>query len=58
MVIVAIVSIAPALFPIPFIEVITMRQHYKPAPKRHPVADALFAVSIGLFFAVFLFFNL
>jgi len=28
-----------------------MRQHYKPDPKRYPVADIAIAVSIGLILA-------
>jgi hypothetical protein len=35
-----------------------MRQHYQTKPNRNPWADAIFAVLIGLFFALFLFFNL
>lgn len=33
-----------------------MRQHYKPEPKRYPMADILLAVSIGLILA-FIFFE-
>jgi len=35
-----------------------MRQHYQTKPNRNPCADVIFSVLIGLFFALFLFFNL
>ena len=35
-----------------------MREHYKPAPQRYPMADIALACAIGAALALVLFFNL